>query len=169
MANPNRTAYEGPPLSGPGILWVNSKITDADQLSPELFKKWYEMAHIPDLINAKKGGVLASSRYQCPDPKQPAPYLAVYSVPDLGFLQTPEFRAVPMKHDMLPGGGPIHRFVSFDTRFYQRLQVVERPGATAGRAPILISAAIEPGNEQDFHNWYEKEARHSAASYSPLS
>jgi hypothetical protein len=66
------------------------------------------------------------------DTSREAPYLAVYSVPDLGFLQTPEFKAVPMVHEMLPEGGPVHKFASFDARFYQRAQVVEQPGAPAG-------------------------------------
>jgi hypothetical protein len=129
MSNPNRTVYDGPPLSGPGILWINSKIDAPDQISPELYKEWYETVHIPDIIAAKPGGIIASSRYECMDPARKAPYLAVYSVPDLGFLQTPEFKAVPMVHDMLPDGGPVHRFASFDSRFYQRVQLVERPGA----------------------------------------
>lgn len=127
-----RTTYDGPPLSGPGILWINSKITAPDQVSPELYKKWYESVHIPDIINARPGGVIASSRYQCMDSERPAPYLAVYSVPDLGFLQSPEFRAVPMTHEMLPEGGPIHRFASFDARFYQRVEIAEREGAPPG-------------------------------------
>ena len=68
-----------------------------------------------------------------------APYLAVYTVPDLGFLQSAEFKSVPMVHEMLPGGGPIHKFASFDARFYQRVHVFERSSAPVGlsRSAVL--------------------------------
>lgn len=130
--NPTRTDYEGPPLSGPGILWINSKVVKPDELSDELFQTWYEQVHIPDLIAARPGGIIASWRYRCFDPERSAPYLALYSVPDLGFLTSPEFKAVPMVHDMLPGGGPIHRFASFDARYYKQVQVYETENSKPG-------------------------------------
>ncbi|KAF2496741.1 hypothetical protein BU16DRAFT_507377 [Lophium mytilinum] len=156
MANPNRTVYSGPPLSGPGILWINSKITAPDKLSPELFKTWYEEAHIPDIIGAKKGSVLAAWRYQCANPERPAPYLALYSIPDLAFLQTAEFRAVPMVHEMLPEGGPIHKFANFDTRYYKKIQVFEKEGKTR---PGMSRPAIQPaeGMEEELDKWYREE------------
>lgn len=117
MANPNRTDYEGPALSGPGILWINSKLTDPESLPVEKFTRWYEDVHIPDIIAAKPGGVAASWRYKCLDANRPAPFLAVYKVPDMGFLQSSEFKAIPMVHPTLPGNGPIHRFAEFDARF----------------------------------------------------
>jgi hypothetical protein len=168
MANPNRTDYEGEPLSGPGILWINSRITDP-AMTPEAFTRWYEQIHIPDIIAAKPGGVVASWRYQALNPRS-APYLAVYKVPDMGFLQSAEFKAIPMVHPSLPGGGPIHRFAEFDARF---LRLVESwsDGSTTGacsncsvhastdanppaRSPVLVSEAIEPANDAEFHEWY---------------
>lgn len=117
MANPNRTDYEGPPLSGPGILWINSRLTDPSFLPANSFHRWYEDIHIPDIIAAKPGGVVASWRYQCLDKTRDAPWLAVYKVPDMGFLQSSEFKAIPMVDDTLPEGGPIHKFAAFDARF----------------------------------------------------
>jgi len=160
MANPTRTVYSGPPLTGPGILWINSKIIAPDKLSPELFKTWYEEVHIPDIIAAKPGGVLAAWRYKCANPERPAPYLALYSIPDLAFLQTDEFRAVPMVHEMLPEGGPIHKFASFDARYYKKTQVYEKEGKTRpGRGININSAAIQPaeGMEEEFDMWYREE------------
>ncbi|KAF2803049.1 uncharacterized protein BDZ99DRAFT_400490 [Mytilinidion resinicola] len=160
MASPTRTVYSGPPLSGPGILWVNSKITAPDKLSPELFKTWYEEVHIRDIIAAKKGGVLAAWRYQCANPERPAPYLALYSIPDMGVLQTDQFRAVPMGHEMLPEGGPILKFVNFDTRYYKKIQVFEKEGKTRpGRGVNINSAAIQPaeGMEEELDRWYREE------------
>jgi hypothetical protein len=130
---PKRTDYTGEPLSGPGILWINSKVTKPDKLSVEEFTRWYEEVHIPDIIAAKPGGIIASWRYQCLDPERTAPFLAVYSCPDLAFLQSAEFKAIPMTHDTLPGNGPIHLFADFDARFYKRVHVYETEQTKPGR------------------------------------
>jgi hypothetical protein len=117
MANPNRTDYEGEAFPGPGILWINSRVTNPEALSVSAFESWYENIHIPDIIGAKLGGVVSSWRYRCADSNRSAPFLAVYKVPSMAFLQSPEFKAIPMTHPSLPGNGPIHRFAEFDARF----------------------------------------------------
>ncbi|OCK85542.1 hypothetical protein K432DRAFT_286605 [Lepidopterella palustris CBS 459.81] len=159
MASPSRADCKGEPLSGSGILWVNSKITAPDKVSPELFRAWYEEVHIPDILAAKQGGILASWRYQCADPERPAPYLAIYSVPDLGFLQSNEFKAIPMAHDMLPGGEPIHIFADFDAMVYKRVKVFEKGETKPGCGAVIITACIQPaaGMEQEFGRWYNEE------------
>ncbi|CAM1509559.1 Fc.00g032980.m01.CDS01 [Cosmosporella sp. VM-42] len=156
MANPNRTDYEGPPLSGPGILWINSKVTDPAHLPVEAFNRWYEEVHIPDIIGAKPGGVLASWRYKCGDSDRPAPFLAVYKVPDMGFLQSKEFKSIPMVHPTLPGHGPIHRFADFDARFLAHVETWKSDKALDERTSMLISEAIEPveGMTDNFNDWY---------------
>ncbi len=142
MANPNRTDYEGPALSGPGILWINSKITDPASLSVDQFTQWYEGVHIPDIIAARPGGIVSSWRYQSADAGRPAPYLAVYKCPDLGFITSTEFKSIPMTHPTLPGNGPIHRFADFDARFLRHMETFSREGAAAGRFPS--QAAVQP-------------------------
>lgn len=132
MANPNRTDYEEPSLSEPGLIWINSKVTDKAILSDEAFTRWYEDIHIPDVIAAKHGGILASWRYQCANKERSAPYLAVYKVPDMGFLQSPEFKAIPMTHPTLPGNGPIHQFADFDARFMEHIKTWESKDANDG-------------------------------------
>jgi hypothetical protein len=163
MANPNRTDYEGEPLSGPGILWINSKVTDPASLPVENFTKWYEQVHIPDIIAAgsklPSEGIVSSWRYKCLDTSRPAPFLAVYKVPDMGFLQSPEFKGIPMTHESLPDNGPIHRFAEFDARFLGHVETWSSKSANGkgGRARFLISEAIEPAestNIEDFHKWY---------------
>ena len=135
MANANRTDYEGEPISGPGILWINSKVTDPDSLSVDSFEKWYEEIHIPDIIAAKPGGVVSSWRYLCVDPDRPAPFLAVYKVPDMRFLQSTEFKNIPMVHPTLPGNGPIHRFAAFDARFLAHVETWKSAKASQGILP----------------------------------
>ena len=80
------------PVTGqnPGILFVNSKITKPDELSPEDYTKWYEKVHIPDIF--KTSGIKEASRWETVDPKSERPYLALYPLEDLNFLETDEFK-----------------------------------------------------------------------------
>ena len=79
-------------LSGkkPGLLWVNSKIKAPDELSPEAYTKWYEDVHIPDIF--KTSGIHEAYRYQTLGQDDERPYLALYPLQDLDFLQTDEFK-----------------------------------------------------------------------------
>jgi hypothetical protein len=167
MSNPNRTAYTGPPLSGPGIIWVNS--VPKPSLPEDTFNKWYQTVHIPDIIGAESGtgGCVAAWRFKCRDPSRPRPYLALYSVPNMGFVQSAGFSKVSQYSEMLPEGGPSQKFVDFDTRFYQRVQVFESRGkdetndvtAKRGIGKVVKSTAIQPANgtEEEFDQWYREE------------
>lgn len=80
------------PLQGknPGLLWVNSMITKPDQLPPQDYKRWYEEVHIPDIF--KTSGIKEASRWETVNPSDERPYLALYPLTDLDFLQTDEFK-----------------------------------------------------------------------------
>lgn len=119
-------------MSGPGLIWSNSKITAPETLSSELFERWYDQKHIPDVMGARAGGVVAAWRYKCLDPDRDTPYLTLYNVPDLEVVTTEEFKAIPMTSEMLPSDASIHTMALFDTRFYRRIQVHERAGAKKG-------------------------------------
>jgi hypothetical protein len=95
----------------------------------------------PDIIAAKPGGVAASWRYRCTDKQRPAPFLAVYKVPDMGFLQSSEFKSIPMVHPSLPDNGPIHRFAEFDARFLGHVESWSSEQAESGSAYFPKSSA----------------------------
>jgi hypothetical protein len=160
MSEPNRTSYIGPRLSGPGIIWVNS--VPKPPLTEDIFNEWYEKAHIPDIIKAKSGpqSCVAAWRFKCQDVSRPRPYLALYSVPDMAFIQSPEFVRLSQYHDSLPEGGPSQKFIDFDTRFYQRVQVLEKPREEKrGLGKVIKCTAIQPGlgMEDEFNRWYREE------------
>jgi hypothetical protein len=92
------------PASGPGLLYVNSKITSSE-LSAELFTQWYQDIHIRDIFQTS--GINAAFRYftQARDAtKVERPYLALYPLRDAAFLTSDEFRAIPVVSEMLPAG-----------------------------------------------------------------
>lgn len=120
---PKRTAYTGPPMSGPGIIYTTSKIVKPEELSPEKFNWWYENVHIRDLLAT--GVVSRAFRFKNNNASADTPYLAIYVLEDMAALQQAAFKSVPQTHESLPGGGPAHRFVDFDTRYYQLIQKFE--------------------------------------------
>ncbi|KAF2731585.1 hypothetical protein EJ04DRAFT_442739 [Polyplosphaeria fusca] len=160
MANPNRTAYSGPPLSGPGIILANS--IPRQNFAEDVYNQWYQEVHVPDVLSAKPGGkgVIAAWRFKSQDSTRHRPYLALYSVPNMAFIQSREFRQVNQYSQMLPEGGPSQKSVDFDTRFYQRVQIFEKPEKElVGIGRVLKCTAIQPapGTEENFNRWYDEE------------
>jgi hypothetical protein len=114
---------------GPGLLYVNSKITSPD-LSPELFTQWYQDIHIRDIFLTT--GIKSAFRYFTWS-SEPAtierPYLALYPVKDVAFLYTAEFKAIPIHSDVLPvESKSIFDLADFDTRYYINIGKLEGEG-----------------------------------------
>ncbi len=101
-----------------GVFCVRSRLTDPVSLPAPAFMQWYDDVHIPDLLAA---GVPAAWRYEtAPSSSTTAAdpsYLVVYKLPDIAFVHSAAFKAVPFGHPSLPGGGPIGRFAEFQGRF----------------------------------------------------
>ena len=65
-------------------------------------------------------------RYKSTDPSAERPYLALYPLASIEFLQTDEFNSIPNNHHSLPGPSQlIFDFVNFDTRCYEHVQTYE--------------------------------------------
>lgn len=120
-----------PSAKGPGILYVNSKITDR-ALSTDLFTKWYEEVHIPDIFET--GGIKTAFRYYSTNGDGvERPYLALYPVKDVAFLQSNEFLSIPVHSTILPGTQAIFDLADFDTRYYSYLGTVKKNESGIGR------------------------------------
>jgi len=142
----------------PGLLWVNSRITTPETLSDADFNTWYNSVHIPDVVATSM--VNSAARYKSIDPASKNPYLALYPVSDVTWLGGDEFHSIPVTSDYFPG--PSHacfEFAQFDTRYYEFVHGYEKPGARAGPANLVISAALTPalGTDADFDAWYMEE------------
>ncbi|OAA65934.1 Dimeric alpha-beta barrel [Niveomyces insectorum RCEF 264] len=167
MAQPTAPGQAGLGLSGPGIFWVNSRVKDPAEFPFDDFLRWYDDVHIPDILRVKPDGedggggggdgIRASWRYRCTDPNRASPVLVVHKCPDLAFLQTAAFRSIPMTHASLPGNKPIHQLAALDTRFVQHVETWSSPVANDGRAPMLVSEAIDPAADvtpDAFDAWF---------------
>jgi hypothetical protein len=121
MTAAERLAYSGTPPSGPGIFASLSKITD-DSLSDDVFNKWYNEVHIPDVIET--GCITKAYRYRNKNPNAERPYLAIYTCPDMSVIAGEKMKGIPMTSDVLPGRKSCHDVASFDTRFYSTTQEI---------------------------------------------
>ncbi|KAK5203057.1 hypothetical protein LTR96_010979 [Exophiala xenobiotica] len=148
---------------GPGLLYVNSKITSSE-LSTELFTRWYEDVHIADIF--KTSGIKAAYRYYTTSPDPVAverPYLALYPIRDVTFLQTAEFKSIPIQSDLIPTESKsIFDLADFDTRYYTSVAKYESSTRGKSQSPKTFIMSIQfdlpTGNElsrdKDIIGWY---------------
>nr|OQO26167.1 hypothetical protein B0A51_03886 [Rachicladosporium sp. CCFEE 5018] len=154
----------------PGLLFVNSKITKPDQLSDEQYTRWYEDTHIVDIF--KTSGIKEAARWKALDPEQDRPYLALYPLEDLDFLNSDEFKAIPVHDDKLPGSGQIFTLADFDTRYYAFEQLYEPKETKSGgstrvqeeqsgqqliaadQPDFVIACGFTPSDEAEYDDWY---------------
>ncbi|KXJ86580.1 hypothetical protein Micbo1qcDRAFT_236879 [Microdochium bolleyi] len=168
MATPTqRTTYIGPAPKGPGLIYAQSHIT-SPELTPDTFDRWYASVHVPDVMAT--GVVSHAARWACTDDESAAqadPYLATYRVPEMADLQGEAFKAIPMTHELLPGGGgekvdgrTVHDSVDIDTCFYELVEVYETEKHDGAFATHIISAGMTPKDQaasDDMDRWYREE------------
>ena len=125
----------GDAISGPGILFVNSKIARNDLIDEKLYLQWYDEDHIPEIL--KTSGVRSALRFKDVNgDKAEMPYLAMYPMEDIGFTQSEEFRKIKVHSPMLPGQNSIYDLCDFDVRVYKLVQVFEPKGNKKGKLAI---------------------------------
>lgn len=120
------------PFSGPGILWVTSKITQSEHLSEATYLSWYDDEHIPEILSVTP--VKSLFRFRAVDPNAERPYLVTSPLEDMVNLST--FKNVAIKSGKLLDdtgvlGGSSHDCADLDYRFYQLVQTYEPDGAEA--------------------------------------
>lgn len=116
------TTKDSSPFSGPGLLFVPSRITNND-ISDPTYNQWYSDFHIPDVI--KTGAVSHAARWGRADESNSDAYLALYRVKDLKLISTDEFKSIPMTHELL-GGQHVRTVADMDTRIYKLVEVFEK-------------------------------------------
>ena len=90
------------------------------------------------------------------DPAAERPYLALYPLKSLDFLETDEFKSIPVHHDTVPA--PSHSIfdvADFDTRYYEHVQTyegLEGKGAQPGTRFRLKWLALKFRDQLDVRN-----------------
>ncbi|KAF2815893.1 uncharacterized protein BDZ99DRAFT_125278 [Mytilinidion resinicola] len=145
----------------PGLLCVRSRIT-SEALSDAVFNDFYTNHHLPDFISS--GVADLALRYKNADSSKKWQYLAVYRLPDIGFLSDPEkMEKIRMQHETLPNGGNIKDYTELNSKIYLPIQSFKGQGHKTGRANVLFIAEIEPAEKTDeeaLGDFYEKQHFH---------
>lgn len=139
--------------SGPGMLAAYSRLAQPDKCPPEQYETWYFEDHIPDVLNTS--GITRALFYTNTDPKAERPYLALYPLKDLLFLQSNEFiKNIRVTSPLLPEGedgseGLCYDYMDVDVAYLQHVQTYEPKqdnaaanGDGAGVPPTGLSKAV---------------------------
>lgn len=110
-------------LSGPGMLFVNSKISQPDILDEKTYMHWYDDDHIAEITETS--GIKSARRFIDIDPNADKPYLAMYPMDDIAFVKGDEFKKIKVKSDILPGSGICYDLADIDVRTDNLIQVYD--------------------------------------------
>jgi hypothetical protein len=110
-------------ISGPGILFVESRISRPDILDEKTFMKWYDDEHIAEILQTS--GIKSARRFKSIDMTIDKPYLAMYPMMEFAFAQSEEFKNISVSSDTLPGTGLCYDVADFHLRFDNLIQVYD--------------------------------------------
>lgn len=111
-------------ISGPGILWVASRIRRPDQISWPAFQQWYDDTLVPNLMEVS--GVHAALRATATEFALDRPNAVVTVTDDLAVFDGSSFKAMP-DHRGLPEGRTDSpgEFIDYETRWYSFIDCFE--------------------------------------------
>jgi hypothetical protein len=119
----------------PGIIYALCRPTHPG-LTDEIFNEWYNDVHLRDVVNT--GLVDLALRYKSCNADSKYPYLAIYRVPDMTVLQSPEgmakLMAIPTRHDSLPDGKSWNELVGTERGFAKRVQTYDEGATEEGQS-----------------------------------
>lgn len=156
-------------MSTPGLTFVTSRPKDPQSTSEELYNRFYNEEHLPDIVALMKrlDFPALALRYKNADPASTRiPYLALYPYPDTAWQKTPartEFIESTRNSRVL--GGDIYGAIEFGFRLYEKIQTFEGYGheekSGRERGQTIVCVAMEPGaseeQQADFEDWYRKQ------------
>ncbi|RBQ68525.1 hypothetical protein VDGD_05095 [Verticillium dahliae] len=128
------------PMAGRGILYVHSKIARPDLINEEQYMDWYDNDHMAEILETS--AMKTAFRYKDVDPSAERPFLAMYPLDDMAFMQTDEFKGIRVHSDLLPGGGPVYDVAEIDVRYYKLTQVYDPTNKGPGVCPLLILGTV---------------------------
>ena len=130
-----------------GLLYVAARIKSPPLVSLELFRKWYDEVHIPDLCNAKDGVTIAL-RYKHTSPKAhiggeanddvPWPFLTIYKLHDIHWLTTDGFLNVRHDSELLPAEAGHNAFGCFDAQLRSYKLIARSPEQPGTDRPKFV-------------------------------
>lgn len=111
------------------MLAAHSRLAQPNMCPPEQYEKWYFEDHIPDVLDTS--GIKRAMFYTNTDPQADRPYLALYPLKDLPFLQSDEFiKNIRVTSPLLPKAadgkdGLCYDYMDVDVTYLQHVQTYE--------------------------------------------
>ncbi|KAF2841918.1 hypothetical protein M501DRAFT_998124 [Patellaria atrata CBS 101060] len=127
-------------------------------LSHSNFNEWYDTVHLKDVLSPP-GAPTLGLRFKHIDPSAAFPYLALYPLEDLGYLQTDGPKTIPMTHELLGESGEFSKEVDAELRVYVKIQELEGVDLKDGRPKAVVIVHLEPaeGGDEELDEWYRKQ------------
>ena len=148
----------------PGLLFVSSRIADPKKTSDELYNRFYNDEHLPDVLNhakEKSGYTKLALRYKNVNGESVMPYLALYPLRDTVFFSSEKESLIEdTRKSKTFNGDDCHDHIEFGSRPYEKIQTFEGYGQAEKtgdeRGHTIVCVAMEPkeGEEHDFDLWY---------------
>ncbi|CAK7215346.1 hypothetical protein SCUCBS95973_002450 [Sporothrix curviconia] len=143
-------------IKGPGLLFVQSRITRPDIMSEEVFMHWYDTDHIAEVVETS--GIDSAIRWKHDElDTTRLPYLSVYPLEDIAFLRSDEFKAIRVSSDLLPGTKLCYDLAAFDVGYFNILQVADPTNKGKGQAKALVAEQVETSDAAGLNAWYKSE------------
>lgn len=120
-------------MSGPGLLFVMARISRPDLMDEPTYMNWYDNDHIAEIIETS--GINSAFRFIRPNLGAGSfPYLALYPMDDIAFLQGDEFKKIKVHSDLLPGSGLIYDLADNEVRYYSLQEVTDTKNKGKGQS-----------------------------------
>lgn len=118
-------------IEGPGILYVDSKLTQPELLDEGAYMDWYDNSHIAEILGTS--GINSALRFKNVNLKHNTPYLAVFPMSDIGFTLGEEFKSIGVHSPLLPEDASIHDLAEFHEKYLKLVDVFDPTNKGKGK------------------------------------
>ncbi|KAK5134147.1 hypothetical protein LTR08_006922 [Meristemomyces frigidus] len=147
----------------PGLMFVGSRVIDPSKTSDEKYNRFYNEEHLPDVFS--HGVCKFAVRYKNINTSSPMPYIALYPLEDVAFLQGPKLGKLveDTKISRTFDNTDINEHVHFEPRGYEKIQTFEGYGNSdksdnhPGKTVVCVAMEPAEGQDDDFDDWYRKQ------------
>lgn len=147
-------------MSVPGLTFVASNILDPAKTSDEIYNKFYNDEHLPDVLAS--GVTKLALRYKNASSEAKTPYIALYPVEDINAAsEAGETLIRDSRKSTTFDGNDVYDYIRFHIGRHEKIQTYEayqQEGRSGNeRGQTIVCVAMEPGDEADFEDWYRKQ------------
>ena len=141
-----------PTMSGPGLLFVLGKISRPDLMDEATYMNWYDNDHIAEILETPSdtAGIKTAFRFIHADHHEANwPYLALYPMEDLAFLNSEGFRKITVHSKLLPGSGLIYDLADNEVRYYALKSIYDATKRGKGHTKAIVPAQFDGVQDVD--------------------